>query len=266
MQIMKTWSFFSGISAGIVFFFTAVALPPVAAAVIEHTFVSQMNMTHLCKETLVTVVNGQLPGPAIDLREGDSVAVHVINKSPYNITIHWHGVKQWLNCWYDGVPMITQRPILPNTEFTYRFNVSGQEGTLWWHAHVPLLRVTLHGALIIRPRDGPSSYLFPKPDKEVRIIIGEWWDKNLTGVHMNMTNGFFDDFNSASTINGKLGDLFNCSGKPLFYITHVPKSKMTLFDLLKGPTKFQVPEIKGSFESTTLAIRSQSMGCGCSQL
>ena len=48
-----------------------------------------MNMTHMCKEMLVTVVNGQLPGPTIEVTEGDSVTVHVINKSPYNITIHW---------------------------------------------------------------------------------------------------------------------------------------------------------------------------------
>ena len=53
------------------------------------TQVSQMKMTHLCKETPVTVVNGQLPGPVIDVTEGDSVVVHVVNKSPYNITIHW---------------------------------------------------------------------------------------------------------------------------------------------------------------------------------
>jgi laccase len=51
--------------------------------------VSQMNVTRLCKETLVTVVNGQLPGPVIDVTEGDSVVVHVVNKSPSNITIHW---------------------------------------------------------------------------------------------------------------------------------------------------------------------------------
>jgi FtsP/CotA-like multicopper oxidase with cupredoxin domain len=86
-----------------------------------------------------------------------------------------HGVKQQRNCWADGVPMITQRPILPNQNFTYRFDVIGQEGTLWWHAHVTCLRATLHGALIIRPRDGPSSYPFPNPDKEVPIIIGLWF-------------------------------------------------------------------------------------------
>nr|CAB3490436.1 unnamed protein product [Digitaria exilis] len=126
----------------------------------------------MCKETLVTVVNGQLPGPVIDVTEGDSVVVHVINKSPSNITIHWHGLRQWLNCWADGVPMITQHPILPNHNFTYRLNATGQEGTLWWHAHVAGLRATLHGAFIIQPRHGASSYPFPKPHKEIPIIIG----------------------------------------------------------------------------------------------
>jgi FtsP/CotA-like multicopper oxidase with cupredoxin domain len=33
--------------------------------------------------------------------------------------------------------VITQCPILPNYNFTYRFDVAGQQGTLWWHAHHP---------------------------------------------------------------------------------------------------------------------------------
>ena len=83
-----------------------------------------------------------------------------------------HGVRQLRNCWNDGVPMITQRPIQPNQNFTYRFDVAGQEGTLWWHAHVSFLWATVHGAVIIWPR--ASSYPFPKPHKEVPIIIGTW--------------------------------------------------------------------------------------------
>ncbi|EMS45877.1 Laccase-15 [Triticum urartu] len=190
-----------------------VALAAVAAAAVgevEHTFVvSEMKMTHLCNETLVTVVNGQLPGPAIEVTEGDSVAVHVVNKSPHNITIHWHGLKQRLNCWADGVPMITQCPIRPGQNFTYHLNVTGQEGTLWWHAHVSCLRASLHGAFIIRPR---HSYPFPKPDKEIPIVIGEWWSINLAQLGKNMEDGYYDDTSSATTINGKLGDLYNCSG------------------------------------------------------
>ncbi|XP_025827835.1 laccase-15-like [Panicum hallii] len=169
-------------------------------------------MTRSCKETLVTVVNGQLPGPAIEVTEGDSLSVHVVNKSPYNITIHWHGVKQRLSCWADGVPMITQCPIRPNHNFTYRFDVAGQEGTLWWHAHVGCFRATLHGALIIRPRHGASSYPFPKPHVEIPMIIGEWWDMDLVQLERNMVDGDFRDNPTAMTINGQLGDPFNCSG------------------------------------------------------
>jgi hypothetical protein len=83
-------------------------------------------------------------------------------------------VKQRMNCWADGVPMVTQCPIRPNHSFTYRFSVAGQEGTLWWHAHVSCLRGSVHGALIIRPRHGASSYPFPKPHKEVPLVIGAY--------------------------------------------------------------------------------------------
>ncbi|CAL4988984.1 unnamed protein product [Urochloa decumbens] len=210
---MKSWNLHGAAAASLIVFFLSVMAVPAAAAVVERTFtVNQMNMTRLCKETLVTVVNGQLPGPMVEVMEGDSVAIHVVNKSPYNITIHWHGVKQRLNCWADGVPMITQCPILPNQNSTYRFNISGQEGTLWWHAHDLCLRASLHGAFIIRPRNGASSYPFPKPHKEIPIIIGEWWEKELAQVDTNIRNGFFADEPSASTINGKVGDLYSCSG------------------------------------------------------
>ncbi|OEL36515.1 putative laccase-19, partial [Dichanthelium oligosanthes] len=77
-----------------------------------------------------------------------------------------------MNCWADGVPMITQLPILPNHNFTYRFDVSGQEGSQWWHAHVPCLRTTVHGILIIRSRHGAVLYPFPQPHQEIPVIIG----------------------------------------------------------------------------------------------
>ena len=39
---------------------------------------------------MITAVNSQLPGPTIHVHEGDTVAVHVLNNSPYNLTIHWY--------------------------------------------------------------------------------------------------------------------------------------------------------------------------------
>jgi FtsP/CotA-like multicopper oxidase with cupredoxin domain len=55
---------------------------------------------------------------------------------------------------------------------TYKFTITEQEGTLWWHAHVSWLLATVHGAFIIYPKRG-SLYPFPKPHAEIPIIIGD---------------------------------------------------------------------------------------------
>lgn len=51
--------------------------------------VQNKTIKRLCNEQEIVTVNGLFPGPQMDVREGDAVIVHVINKSPYNITIHW---------------------------------------------------------------------------------------------------------------------------------------------------------------------------------
>ncbi|GKV10098.1 hypothetical protein SLEP1_g21509 [Rubroshorea leprosula] len=59
------------------------------AAVVEHTFtVQNLTVTRLCNQRMITAVNNKLPGPTLDVHEGDTVIVHVINNSPYNLTIH----------------------------------------------------------------------------------------------------------------------------------------------------------------------------------
>lgn len=92
-----------------------------------------------------------------------------------------------------------------------------QEGTLWWHAHVSTLRATVHGALIIRPRSG-NSYPFPKPDKEVPILLGifiitgEYWNANIIDVENEaLASGGGPNNSDAYTINGMPGDLYPCS-------------------------------------------------------
>ncbi|KAJ1411263.1 Multicopper oxidase, type 3 [Sesbania bispinosa] len=61
-----------------------------SAAIVEHTFnVEDISMQKLCRPQVITAVNGSLPGPTINAREGDTVVVHVVNKSPYNLTVHW---------------------------------------------------------------------------------------------------------------------------------------------------------------------------------
>lgn len=73
--------------------------------------------------------------------------------------------------WADGPEFITQCPIRPGGSYTYRFTISGQEGTLWWHAHSSWLRATVYGAIIIHPKEG-DYYPFPKPKRDSVIALG----------------------------------------------------------------------------------------------
>jgi laccase len=52
--------------------------------------VGNLWISQLCQPArIITAVNGQLPGPMINAEEGDTVVVHLVNRSPYNMTIHW---------------------------------------------------------------------------------------------------------------------------------------------------------------------------------
>ena len=82
-----------------------------------------------------------------------------------------HGVHQFRTGWADGPEFVTQCPIRPGGSYTYRFTITGQEGTLWWHAHSSWLRATVYGALIISPRLG-TSYPFTRPHRQIPIVLG----------------------------------------------------------------------------------------------
>uniref|UniRef100_A0ACD5X4M5 Uncharacterized protein n=1 Tax=Avena sativa TaxID=4498 RepID=A0ACD5X4M5_AVESA len=176
--------------------------------------VGNFSVSQLCKPArVITAVNKQLPGPTLHVREGDTVVVHVINNSPYNVTVHWHGIFQRGSQWADGPEMVTQCPIRPGRRYAYRYNVTGQEGTLWWHAHSSTLRATVYGAIVIKPRHGEHGYPFPNPDKEEILLLGEWWNDDVVDLERQaFLTGDLVRPADAYTINGKPGRLYNCSG------------------------------------------------------
>ncbi|KAJ8311568.1 hypothetical protein KUTeg_010923 [Tegillarca granosa] len=165
---------------------------------------------------MVLVANRSLPGPPIIVYKGQKVKVHVTNKLLSDTTsIHWHGLPQKNNNENDGLPHVTQCPILPGQTLTYNF-VAELAGTFWYHSHSGTQRNQgLYGALIIRDRDD-NSY-------EERILtLQEWnhdWDpgvdflKYLNGIFINRTrmekvykqdDDFFGSYKfDSGLINGK---------------------------------------------------------------
>jgi laccase len=95
----------------------------------------------------------------------------------------------------------------------YRFTITGQRGTLWWHAHISWLRATVHGPMVILPPAG-VGYPFPAPHEEVPIMFGEWWNNDTEAViSQALQTGGGPNISDAYTLNGLPGPLYNCSAQ-----------------------------------------------------
>lgn len=189
----------------------------VNAALKKYDFNVQVdNVSRLCHAKPIVTVNGLFPGPTIYAREGDQVLINVTNHAPYNLTIHWHGLKQVRNGWADGPAYITQCPIQTGNSYVHNFTITDQRGTLWWHAHILWLRATVHGAIVILPKQG-TPFPFPQPYQETNIILGEWWNQDVETL-VNKANqlGQPPQPSDSHTINGKPGPLFPCHEKHTF--------------------------------------------------
>ncbi|OAQ69471.1 conidial pigment biosynthesis oxidase Arb2/brown2 [Purpureocillium lilacinum] len=101
--------------------------------------------------------NGQFPAPPLILTEDDYAEITVVNDMPRNVTIHWHGLAQPGTPWSDGVPGLSQKPILPGEVFVYRFKAT-PVGTHWYHSHERMsLTDGLYGAIWIKPKKDPTG-------------------------------------------------------------------------------------------------------------
>ncbi|HEV7595226.1 MAG TPA: multicopper oxidase family protein [Gemmatimonadaceae bacterium] len=111
----------------------------------------------------VFAYNGSVPGPTLDVREGDHVIVHFRNSLPEPTTVHWHGIH--LPFESDGSPF---HPIKPGETRDYKFTVQpGTAGTYWYHPHPDrrtgfAIGKGLFGGIVVRAANDP---LPPMPDK-----------------------------------------------------------------------------------------------------
>merc|ERR1712000_188033 len=100
----------------------------------------------------VYLINDQQPGPLIEAVEGDDLDIFVQNNLPVEQTIHWHGLLQRGTPGMDGVPGVTQFPIPPQGNFTYRFSTGSDYGFYWYHSHFrAYYNDAVRGPLLIHP-------------------------------------------------------------------------------------------------------------------
>jgi bilirubin oxidase len=146
--------------------------------------------------------NGSIPGPTIDVNEGDRVRILFRNRLPQDSTVHWHGLP--VPAAQDGNPM---DPVAPGTDRLYEFSLpAGSAGTYWYHPHPH--RTTheqvyrgLAGLFIVRdPRDPLALAGVP----EVPLVVT---DLRLDGQGRIAPNTIMDD------INGRIGDTLLVNGR-----------------------------------------------------
>jgi FtsP/CotA-like multicopper oxidase with cupredoxin domain len=118
--------------------------------------------------------NGTVPGPELRVNPGDRVRIIVRNEMTQPTTMHLHGVT--VPNGMDGVPYITQDPIMPGGFFTYEFDVVDPPGMYVYHSHFNSTEQVgkgLYGAIYIEPEGGFSEVYGEKIEVEHTLFLGD---------------------------------------------------------------------------------------------
>lgn len=84
------------------------------------------------RELVMYGFNGQFPGPLLQVNRAAKVNITFTNNLEWPTAVHWHGLR--LSNANDGVPGLTQDPIMPGETFEYEV-VFPDAGIYWYHPH-----------------------------------------------------------------------------------------------------------------------------------
>ncbi|HET7553095.1 MAG TPA: multicopper oxidase family protein [Gemmatimonadaceae bacterium] len=159
------------------------------------------------KTTSALAYNGRIPGPTLDVHEGDSVIVHFTNQLSEPTTVHWHGLH--IPATQDGSPF---EPVMPGERHDYVFRIApGTAGTYWYHPHPDRrsgyqVAMGLFGGIIVRPARDPV----PAPIQEKLLILSD------NRFRPDGTIDFADSGSMAAIVdaeNGREGDILFVNGQ-----------------------------------------------------
>jgi FtsP/CotA-like multicopper oxidase with cupredoxin domain len=189
----------------------------------------------------VWAYNGQVPGPTLRVRAGDTVRVTFTNHLPEETTIHWHGVR--VPNAMDGVPHITQDPIPPGGSFTYEF-IAKDAGTFWFHPHVrssEQVERGLYGVLVV---EDPA----PTPYTRDEVIVLDDWRLDAAGQ-------IAPDFNTRHDLmmDGRWGQVVTANGRTdtVLHVRPGERVRLRLLDTANG--RVFVPDF-GPLDAKIIAV------------
>lgn len=144
--------------------------PLAGQRVVKHRLTAQATSLDLGGTAVDTWAFGDTaPGPLIRATAGDMLRIQVDNQLPTDTSVHWHGIA--LRNVADGVPGLTQDPIVAGSSYLYEFTAP-DPGTYFYHPHVGVqLDRGLYGPLIIDDPHEPGDY-----DAEWVVVLDDWVD------------------------------------------------------------------------------------------
>ena len=162
--------------------------------------------------------NGQIPGPLLRMKEGDTVKVDVINDTRQPEMVHWHGFHippDVDGAHEEGTPMVQG---MSRRRYTF---TATPAGTRWYHTHAMAghdLRIGSYsgqfGMCVVERGSNPGRY-----DLEVPILLHEWQPYFAASTDMDVSY-------KLHSVNGKMLG----SGEPI----RVKPGQRALFRVLNA--------------------------------
>ncbi|QCD95427.1 L-ascorbate oxidase [Vigna unguiculata] len=150
----------------------------------------------------VIAIDGKFPGPLINVTTNNHVVVNVFNGLDEELLMTWPGIQMRRNSWQDGV-LGTNCPIPSKWNWTYQFQVKDQIGSFFYFPSLNFQRASGgFGPFVINNRE-IIPIPFPQPDKDIFIIIGDWYTQNHTALRATLDGGKGLGIPDGVLINGK---------------------------------------------------------------
>lgn len=177
--------------------------------------------------------NGSSPGQTLRVKQGEDLAVRLHNSLAEETTIHWHGVRTPGSM--DGVPYITQPPIKPGAEHSYRF-ACADAGTYWYHPHANSqgqLGRGLYGPIIVE-EEKPIAV-----DRDLVWMLADW--------RIGKDRQAMEDFGQLheSSHAGRLGNAVTVNGELETVLRVRPGERLRLRLINAATARIFAPEFSG---------------------
>jgi len=156
------------------------------------------------RDLVMLAFNEQIPGPMIEVSEASTIFVNFTNESPLPAAVHWHGIR--LDNRFDGVPGVTQDPVLPGESFRYQIHFP-DPGIYWYHPHHRedlAQELGLAGNMLVEPL--AEDYYNPVDHEEVVML-----DDLLLGPDDVVP---FGAESANYMLMGRFGNIFLTNGEP----------------------------------------------------